>query len=156
MSYDSTYMWNLKKRYKWTYLQNRRRLTGIKKTNFWLPKGGEGWLRRRRGGKLQRGSRRPRPGSPGAACPVASAWRGLGWAGPGWLSSPGTLPHWLFRKSQQIRKGKISPTDYSMSNNRFTFGIYPFRFPVCISMFICKLKRWIIVFILFYNLSFFI
>ena len=27
ISYDITYMWNLKKRYKWTYLQNRNRLT---------------------------------------------------------------------------------------------------------------------------------
>ena len=28
--YDITYMWNLKKkRYKWTYLQNRNRLTDI-------------------------------------------------------------------------------------------------------------------------------
>ena len=29
MSYDITYMWNLKKWYKWTYLQNRNRLTDI-------------------------------------------------------------------------------------------------------------------------------
>ena len=29
ISYDITYMWNLKKRYKWTYLQNRNRLTDI-------------------------------------------------------------------------------------------------------------------------------
>ena len=27
--YDVTYMWNLKRQYKWTYLQNRNRLTGI-------------------------------------------------------------------------------------------------------------------------------
>ena len=27
ISYDITYMWNLKKGYKWTYLQNRNRLT---------------------------------------------------------------------------------------------------------------------------------
>ena len=27
MSYDITYMWNLKKLYKWIYLQNRNRLT---------------------------------------------------------------------------------------------------------------------------------
>ena len=27
ISYDITYMWNLKKWYKWTYLQNRNRLT---------------------------------------------------------------------------------------------------------------------------------
>ena len=25
--YDVTYMWNLKKRYKWTYLQNKNKLT---------------------------------------------------------------------------------------------------------------------------------
>ena len=37
ISYDTTYMWNLKKLYKWTYLQNRNRLTDI--TNLWLPKG---------------------------------------------------------------------------------------------------------------------
>ena len=27
-----TYMWNLKKRYKWTYLQNRNRLTDVENT----------------------------------------------------------------------------------------------------------------------------
>ena len=29
MSYDTAYMWNLKKRYKWTYLQNKNRPTDI-------------------------------------------------------------------------------------------------------------------------------
>ena len=29
ISYDITYMWILKKRYKWTYLQNRNRLTDL-------------------------------------------------------------------------------------------------------------------------------
>ena len=30
VSYDTTYMWNLKKRgYKWTYLQNRNRVTDV-------------------------------------------------------------------------------------------------------------------------------
>ena len=29
ISYDTTYMWNVKKWYKWTYLQNRNRLTDI-------------------------------------------------------------------------------------------------------------------------------
>ena len=29
ISYDITWMWNLKKWYKWTYLQNRNRLTDI-------------------------------------------------------------------------------------------------------------------------------
>ena len=29
ISYNITYKWNLKKWYKWTYLQNRNRLTGI-------------------------------------------------------------------------------------------------------------------------------
>ena len=29
ISYDITFMWNLKKCYKWTYLQNRNRLTDI-------------------------------------------------------------------------------------------------------------------------------
>ena len=28
-SYDIAYMWNLKKWYKWTYLQNRNRVTDI-------------------------------------------------------------------------------------------------------------------------------
>ena len=32
MSYDITYMWNLKKWYKGTYLQNRNRLTDRKQT----------------------------------------------------------------------------------------------------------------------------
>ena len=37
-----TYMWNLKKWYKWTYLQNRNILTDLE--NVWSPKGkgGEG------------------------------------------------------------------------------------------------------------------
>ena len=29
ISYDITYMWNLKKWYKWTYLKSRNRLTDI-------------------------------------------------------------------------------------------------------------------------------
>ena len=29
ISYDITYMWNLKKWYKWTFLQNRNRLTDL-------------------------------------------------------------------------------------------------------------------------------
>ena len=29
ISYDTTYMWDLKKWYKWTYSQNRNRLTDI-------------------------------------------------------------------------------------------------------------------------------
>ena len=29
MSYDITYMWNLKKLYKWIYLQNRNRVTDV-------------------------------------------------------------------------------------------------------------------------------
>ena len=29
MSYDIIYMWNLKKWYKWTYLQNRNRVTDV-------------------------------------------------------------------------------------------------------------------------------
>ena len=40
ISYDITYMWNLKKRYQWTYLQNRNRLTDLK-THLWLSKGTE-------------------------------------------------------------------------------------------------------------------
>ena len=37
-SYDITYMWNQKKWYKWTYLQNTNRLTDIENKQ-WLPKG---------------------------------------------------------------------------------------------------------------------
>ena len=29
ISYDITYIWNLKKWYKWTYLQNRNRVTDV-------------------------------------------------------------------------------------------------------------------------------
>ena len=29
ISYDITYMWNLKKGYKWTYIQNRNRVTDV-------------------------------------------------------------------------------------------------------------------------------
>ena len=29
ISYDTAYMWNLKKGYKWTYLQNRSRVTDV-------------------------------------------------------------------------------------------------------------------------------
>ena len=29
ISYDSAYMWNLKKGYQWTYLQNRNRVTYV-------------------------------------------------------------------------------------------------------------------------------
>ena len=29
ISYDITYMWDLKKGYKWTYLQNRNRVTDV-------------------------------------------------------------------------------------------------------------------------------
>ena len=29
ISYDIAYMWNLKKWYKWTYLQNRNRVTDV-------------------------------------------------------------------------------------------------------------------------------
>ena len=39
ISYDSTYT-EYKKIYKWTYLQNRNRLTNIEK-NLWSPKGKE-------------------------------------------------------------------------------------------------------------------
>ena len=39
ISYEITYMWNL--RYKWTYLQNRNRLTDIK--NKFMVTKGETW-----------------------------------------------------------------------------------------------------------------
>ena len=40
ISYDIAYMWNLKKRYKWTYLQNRNRLTDIE-NKVMVTKGGK-------------------------------------------------------------------------------------------------------------------
>ena len=39
--YDITYMWNLKKWYKWTYLQNRNRLTDLE--NKFMVTKGERW-----------------------------------------------------------------------------------------------------------------
>ena len=33
-SYDITYMWNLKRRYRWTYLKSRNRLTGFGKNSY--------------------------------------------------------------------------------------------------------------------------
>ena len=49
ISYDITYMWNLKKRHKRTYLQNRKRLTDfenkltVTKGNRWA-EGMDWWL----------------------------------------------------------------------------------------------------------------
>ena len=43
VSYDITYMWNLKKGYKWTYLQNRNRPTDIE--NKLMVTKGERWGR---------------------------------------------------------------------------------------------------------------
>ena len=40
ISYDIAYMWNLKSGYKWTYLQNRNRVTDIK--NKLMINGGKG------------------------------------------------------------------------------------------------------------------
>ena len=40
ISFDITYIWNLEKRYKWTYLQSRNRLTDIE--NKFLATKGEG------------------------------------------------------------------------------------------------------------------
>ena len=40
ISHRTTYMWSLKKWYKWTYLQNENRY--IAKTNLGLPKAKEG------------------------------------------------------------------------------------------------------------------
>ena len=44
ISYDIAYMWNLKKWYKWTYLQNRNRVTDVenKLTVTKGERGGEG------------------------------------------------------------------------------------------------------------------
>ena len=44
ISYDITYMWNLKKKkwYKWTYLQNRNRVTDIRTNLLLLKEKGEG------------------------------------------------------------------------------------------------------------------
>ena len=41
ISYDIAYMWNLKKGYKWTYFQNRNRLTALE--NEFMVTRGEGW-----------------------------------------------------------------------------------------------------------------
>ena len=41
ISYDIPYMWNLKKWYKWTYLQNRNRLTDVENKLMIIK--GEGW-----------------------------------------------------------------------------------------------------------------
>ena len=41
ISYDITYTWNLKKWYKWTYLQNRNRVTDIE-NKFMVAMGEEG------------------------------------------------------------------------------------------------------------------
>ena len=41
ISYDVTYMWNLKKWYKWAYLQSRIRLTGLE--NKLMVTKGESW-----------------------------------------------------------------------------------------------------------------
>ena len=42
--YDITYMWNLEKRFKWAYLQNRNRVTDVKKIIYGYQgeKAGEG------------------------------------------------------------------------------------------------------------------
>ena len=43
--YDIAYMWNLKKWYKWTYLQNRSRISDVE-NKLWLPgvrRGGINW-----------------------------------------------------------------------------------------------------------------
>ena len=41
ISYDITYIWNLKKWYKWTYLWNRNRLTDLE--NELMVTWGDGW-----------------------------------------------------------------------------------------------------------------
>ena len=41
LSYDIAYMWNLKKWYKWTYLQNRNRVTDVE-NELMVTKGGKG------------------------------------------------------------------------------------------------------------------
>ena len=38
-SYDTTYMWNPKKEYKWTYLQNRNRLTDFENKTYGYQRG---------------------------------------------------------------------------------------------------------------------
>ena len=47
ISYDITYMWNLKKWNKWTYLQNRNKLIDIEKKNLQLSQGIAGEVGRR-------------------------------------------------------------------------------------------------------------
>ena len=47
ISYDITYMWNLKNWYKWTYLQKRNRHRHRKQIyDYQRGKGGEGYIRR--------------------------------------------------------------------------------------------------------------
>ena len=41
ISYDIAYLWNLKKVYKWTYLQNRNGVTDVK-NKLMVTKGGKG------------------------------------------------------------------------------------------------------------------
>ena len=41
ISYDIAYIWNLKKWYKWTYLQNRNRVTDVEKQTYGY-QGGKG------------------------------------------------------------------------------------------------------------------
>ena len=40
--YDITYMWNLKKGYKWTYLENRSRITDVE-NKLMVNRGKWGW-----------------------------------------------------------------------------------------------------------------
>ena len=42
ISYDIAYMWNLKKWYKWTYLQNRNRLTDLENELIVTKRGRQG------------------------------------------------------------------------------------------------------------------
>jgi len=43
-SYDFSHMWNLIKKYIRTFYKKKKRVTDIKKTNLWLPKGKRwGW-----------------------------------------------------------------------------------------------------------------
>ena len=44
ISYDITYMWDLKKWYKWIYLQNRNKLTDFE-NKLMATKGEKGWER---------------------------------------------------------------------------------------------------------------
>ena len=43
MSYMHTYVWNLEKQFRRSYLQSRSRDTDVEKKHIWIPRGKGGW-----------------------------------------------------------------------------------------------------------------